>query len=293
MAGLFGISSFNQSGATWQTDVKKTGTSAPKSEKSANTKVSGSGVSVRSYSPIDPNGPLAVRESEYGSAVGEVKLSDKAKDYYEQLKEKFGDCEFLVVSKDMMEEVQKNSASYGSSTGTLVIIDEEELEQMANDESIRSKNEGLIQEAQVKMKEFAESLEGKGTSVKNFGMSIDKDGNVSYFATIEKAGKQQKQRIEDMRASKREEAAREAKEAKKEAFEKRIDKNREARKEQLKELSADPVEGEQEESEYLIMEASSWEDLFAHLEKFSYDSMARDVMTESEKSLGQSIDFKG
>ena len=39
-----------------------------------------------------------------GRTVGNPQLSEKASKYYEQLKAKFGNMEFVLVSKDMKEQ---------------------------------------------------------------------------------------------------------------------------------------------------------------------------------------------
>ncbi|MCR4744308.1 MAG: DUF6033 family protein, partial [Lachnospiraceae bacterium] len=40
---------------------------------------------------------------EYGTTFGDVNLSDKAKDYYKELRQKYSDMDFVIVSADKKE----------------------------------------------------------------------------------------------------------------------------------------------------------------------------------------------
>ena len=151
---------------------------------------------LKAWNPISEGSSLIPRKTDYGMTIGDVKLSEGAGDYYSKLKSKFGGMEFIVVSKDMKEQVKANAAMYGNAKKQVVLIDEEKLERMATDENYRNKYEGIIAMSQAKLTQAKNSLASTGANVKNFGMSVDEKGNESFFATVEKAGQAQKERIE-------------------------------------------------------------------------------------------------
>ena len=78
-----------------------------------------------------------------GRTIGDVKLSDEAAKYYEQLKEKYSNMEFILVSKDMKEQAQAHAASFANPTKMVVLIDEEKIERMATDEDYRAQYESV------------------------------------------------------------------------------------------------------------------------------------------------------
>ena len=80
----------------------------------------------------------------YGKTVGEPELSEKAQKYYEKLKQKFSNMDFILVSPDKKEEAKANAGQYANANRTVVLIDTEKIERMAEDESYRKKYEGII-----------------------------------------------------------------------------------------------------------------------------------------------------
>lgn len=143
-------------------------------------------------------------------------LSDKAKALLQDLKKQYSNMDFFVAEYDSEEE----AASYLSrgSKDYSVLIDPEELERMAEDEDVKKQNLALLDEAVGKLDEIKEELKdtGKEDEVITLGVSIGKDGKVSYFAELEKAGERQKEFVDKIREDK--------KEAAKEAAEKAADK---------------------------------------------------------------------
>lgn len=143
-------------------------------------------------------------------------LSDKAKALLQDLKKQYGNMDFFVAEYDSEEE----AASYLSrgSKDYSVLIDPEELERMAEDEDVKKQNLALLDEAVGKLDEIKGELKdsGKEDEVVSLGVSIGKDGKVSYFAELEKAGERQKEFVDKIREDK--------KEAAKEAAEKAADK---------------------------------------------------------------------
>ncbi len=136
-------------------------------------------------------------------------LSDKAKALLQDLKKKYSNMDFFVAEYETEEE----AASYLSrgSKDYSVLIDPEELEHMAEDEDVKNQNLALLDEAVGKLDELKEDLKetGKEDEVVTLGVSIGKDGKVSYFAELEKAGERQKEFVDKIREDKKE-AAKEA-----------------------------------------------------------------------------------
>ncbi len=272
---MYGVSAYQQMNESWEAVSKTAESRSSRSEKSDNNnsakETSTSNVKVKAWSPLDATSSLIPRKTEYGNTIGDVQLSDKAKDYYEKLKSKFGNMEFIVVSKDMKTQVAKNAAAYGNSAKQVVLIDEEKLERMAVDENYRKQYEGIISASMSKMAEARNSLVAGGANIKNFGMSVDSNGLTSFFAVVEKSLDLQKERIEKKAEEKKMEKAEEKKEAEKEEFEERIEETR----------------------EYITFEADSIEELLAKVSSYSYENASDRVMTDDERAIGAVIDFRG
>ncbi|MBR1567851.1 MAG: hypothetical protein IJ648_02700 [Lachnospiraceae bacterium] len=267
--------------------------------------VTSSDIKTKTWTPLDNDSCLipTVKEG-YGMSIGNVELSDKAKDYYNSLKKKFGNAEFILVSKDMKASVQANAAAYGNANKMVVLIDEEKLERMATDESYRKKYEGIIAMSQAKLAEAKNSLTSSGANVKNFGMSVNSDGTTSFFATLEKSSKDQAKRIEKKAAEKREQKIKDKKAAEKKAKEARLEKakekgrtEREERLERMKKTdSTDQIDPEdvdevEDDKEYIEIQADSMEELLAKVQDHAYTSSG--VQSEAEKYTGQNFDFRG
>ncbi|MBO4456986.1 MAG: hypothetical protein J5802_04650 [Butyrivibrio sp.] len=292
MAGINGVSDYKQAGNTYNS-VKSAGKadSVAKADKASGQKgANATKVETKAWSPIDTKSSLVPRNTEYGSTIGDVELSDKAKDYLDKLKSKFHGMEFIVVSKDMKAQVQQNAAAYGNANKMVVLIDEEKLERMATDETFRKKYEGIIASSQSKMMQAKMGLSGSGASVKNFGMSVDSNGNESFFATVSNSQDLQKKRIEKKAAEKKEQKIKDKKKAEKKAQEERINKAKEKKAEKAQDNK--DVEDPNEE-EFEIIEANSLEDLLSKVQTYSYNGAVSRVMTDSEKMVGAQIDFKG
>ncbi len=315
-SGLYGISAYQQANSTWtKTEIKGKKTDdvrrASGADRTGKTEEqAGTSGTQKAWSPVEKGSPLIPRATEYGIAIGDVQLSDQAKEYYEKLKDKYHNADFVLVSKDMKAQVQKNAASYGNASRMVVLIDEEKIERMAQDPSYRKKYEGIIAMSQEKLAAAKNSLAGSGASVKNFGMSVDENGNESFFATVEKAGEAQKQRMEKAAEKKKEQKTAEKKKEQKAAAKKREQKqaeNRAEKEERMEEalLTREEKKAAEEriqkavqerygkEPEYLTFEADSLDRLCADVQTYSYQQRSGQVRTESEKAVGQHFDFKG
>ncbi|MBP3782144.1 MAG: hypothetical protein J6I68_02750, partial [Butyrivibrio sp.] len=213
----------------------------------------------------------------------------KAKDYLSKLQAKFHGMEFITVSKDMKAQVQQNAAAYGNANKMVVLIDEEKLERMATDESFRNKYEGIIASSQSKMMQAKMGLSSSGSIIKNFGMSVDSNGNESFFATVSKSQDLQKKRIEKKAAEKKQQKIKEKREASRKAQEERIEKAKENKAEKTDDKKGEEIY----EEEYDIIEANSLDDLLSKVQTYSYNNAASRVVTDAERNVGTRVDFKG
>lgn len=292
-SNIAGISSYQQTNQVWKTNqTNKTEKKAYANGTDAYAKTD-SDVDVSEWKPVRTNSSLAPAAKEgYGTVIGDVELSEKAKDYYDKLKSKFHGMDFILVSKDKKAQVAANASSYGNANKPVVLIDEEKLERMATDEAFRKKYEGIIAMSQTKLQEAKNGLVSSGANVKNFGMSVASDGKTSFFATVESANSAQTKALEKRQAAKKEAKAKEKKKAEKEAREERIEKSREAKKSREVDRTKSD-DAAYDEKEYLVFSADSVEDLIGMVSKYAYDQSARNVRAESESKIGQNIDFKG
>lgn len=309
VSGMYGVSAYQQTDSSWKKTRSQTATVTSKTEQAGSVEQSASAATEKTsmWSFIDTKSSLVPKATEYGFSIGEVGLSDQGKQYYEKLKSKFYNADFILVSKDMKGQVQQNAASYGNANRMVVLIDEEKIERMASDASYRKKYEGIIAMSQTKLESAKNSLAGSGASVKNFGMSVDSDGKESFFATVEKSLDAQKKRIEKKAAQKKEQKAKDKKRAEKEKREERLEKAAQERAEEKKAVEKKTEEvaktgktvserrnsEEVQDREYVTFEAASIDQLLHSVQEYSYDRVFGSVRTDAEKTVGQHIDFKG
>ncbi|MBR1854602.1 MAG: hypothetical protein IJ794_15910 [Lachnospiraceae bacterium] len=315
MANFYGVSAYQQAAQTYNSSSNKTSTAKSSSANASSSAVgtaktsssaesSGSSkVETKAWSPIDTKSSLvpSVKEG-YGMTIGDVELSDKAKDYYDKLKSKFHNSEFILVSKDMKSKVQQNAAAYGNANKMVVLIDEEKLERMATDESYRKKYEGIIAMSQSQMAAAKNSLASSGASVKNFGMSVNSDGTTSLFATLEKSSDAQAKRIEKKAEAKKEQKVKEKKQAEKKEQAKRLEKAKEKQKAGKADSSGKTEDADDTDEidaidslnskEYVEIRANSLDELVGKVQQYAYDNSARGIMTDAERAVGQNFDFK-
>lgn len=122
----------------------------------------------------------------YGQTIGKPKLSDKAQKYYEELKKKYGDMDFVLVSSDSKGIAKAQAGNYGNPDRTVVLIDEEEVERMATDDNYRKKYEGIIDNAKSQILQLKDSLSKTGANVKSFGIQVNDNGTATLFAMLDK-----------------------------------------------------------------------------------------------------------
>ena len=225
------------------------------------------------------------KTANYGATIGKPELSEAGAKYYDELKKKYKDMDFVLVSKDMIDVAKNQASSYGKKNRMVVLIDEEKIEKMASDDSFRKQYEGLISKAQNAMPQLQQMMK-TNPNVKTIGMQVGNDGRASFFAVMDKSAKSLQARIEAKRAEKKE--AKKA-EAKKEAKEKQKEKLEQARADK-----ADKAEksGEGEEEEYEILMAGSIEELMQKIGDWNFAFRADTIETPEESLMGQNVDFK-
>ena len=235
---------------------------------------------IKAYSAYDvkESNKTLKKNSEYGKTIGEPKLSDEAKKYYESLKEKYGNMEFILVDSKSKDYAQANSAKYANPSKTVVLIDEEKIEKMATDENYRKKYEAILSGAVARMTQMQGRFEDAGVNVKGFGIQINDDGTASYFAVLQKAADNQRARIEAKAEEKREEKKVARKEAKEEQQEKWLEEARSSKNEHM--------------SDVAVIKGNSVEELLKKIQDYTYAERGNVVRTEAELQVGQRLDVQ-
>ena len=232
------------------------------------------------------DGEKKVRVS--GRTVGNPMLSETAAKYYEELKKKYGNMDFVLVSADQKEYAKANASQYGNSNKMVVLIDEEKIERMATDENYRKQYEGVIANAASGLTQLKERLSKMGMSVKSCGMSVNDNGAASFFATMDKSFAAQNKKIAEKRAAKK--AAQKAQE-KKAQKEKQQEKLEESRKDGSISRVSDESK-ESDSSDEIVFEAASIDELIRKIENMEYsENKSESVLSDAEKRIGRKFDF--
>lgn len=212
-----------------------------------------------------------------GKTIGEPQLSEKAAKYYEELKKKYSNMDFVLVSSDMKDFAKAHAGSFANPNKLAVLIDEEKIERMAEDENFRKQYESILNNAASGVSQLAQKLSATGAKVKGFGMQIDDGGNASFFAVVDKSLAAQKERIEKKAADKKEAKKADEKKARKEAEQERIDNRK-----------ADKTKDSKDE---VVVTASSIDELVKKLNDMMFADMCDRVQTDEERMVGQKFDF--
>lgn len=197
-----------------------------------------------------------------------VQLSDKAKALLQELKKTYNNADFYVAEYETEEE-KADYLSRGSKDFS-VLIDPEELERMANDDEVKKQNLSLLDESLNKLGEMKEELKetGREDEVVTLGVDIGKDGQVSYFAELEKSGERTKEFVDSIREEK--------KEAAKEAEAEKADKN------------SNQSKYNYEHSKRATVTANSVEDLLEQIKNFNWDNVKEETTIPMP---GKNFDF--
>lgn len=217
----------------------------------------------------------AVRKTNVtGRTIGTPKLSEKAAKYYEQLKKKYSNMDFILVSEDEKENAKANAGKYANSGSMVVLIDEAKIEKMAEDEDYRKQYEGVIRNAATGLSGLSKGLGTTGAKVSAYGMQVNDNGTATFFAVLKKSSAEQKARIEKKAEQKKATQKEEA---------------RKAEKKKAKEKLDEKLYGD--DDDYITVTASSMEELIEKVRDANQMIMSDNVMTEEEKNIGQKIDF--
>lgn len=226
-----------------------------------------------------------------GKTIGTPELSEKAAKYYETLKKKYSNMDFILVSNDMKEQAKSQAGSYANANKMVVLIDEEKIERMAEDEKFRKQYEGIIANAASGISQLGSKIAGSGASVKGYGMQVNDNGTASYFAVLEKSSEAQKERIAKKSAENKAKKKEEQKKADKESKKERLEKSREnnAAKKSSGVNSTDI--NVSEDSDTVTITASSIDELLRKIDDYNQLYKSDNVRTDAEKKVGQRFDY--
>ncbi len=225
-----------------------------------------------------------------GRTIGEPELSEKGQKYYDQLRKKYSNMDFILVSKDMKGYAQANAGSYANKNRMVVLIDEEKIERMAEDEKFRSQYEGIISGAATKLNQVKDSLGVNASHVKTYGMQVNDGGNASFFAVIDKSLAAQKDRI----TKKAQQKAAAKKKEQKAAEQKRAEERREQKiQEEKKTGKYGKAEGitDSEDEDTITVTADSVEELLRKIEDAIFAQRSQYIRSDMERQVGQKFDF--
>ena len=218
------------------------------------------------------------KAANYGRTIGQPELSEKAAKYYEQLKKKYGNYDFILVSREEKENAKANAAQYANSFKTVVLIDEDKIEQMATDAKFRKQYEGILSGAAAQIQQLKASIQKSGADVKGYGMQVNDGGTLSFFAVLKKSSADQKARIE--------------KKAEQKKTEKKAAEKKAAKKEKEERLQEKRTENDDSE-ETVTITAGSIDELLSKIETYNFNTRSDSVQTASERQVGQNFDFRG
>jgi len=231
---------------------------------------------VHAYAANYAQENVAETQSNYGKTIGKPKLSEEAAKLYDELKKKYSDMDFTLVSRDMIGMAKQMAPGMGKPNQLVVLIDEDKLEQMAKDPKFRQEIENKISSARQQMPQLTQLMQ-KNSAITGVGMQFTKDNRAQFFAVVDKSFKDLNERIAEKRAQKKAEA--------------KAEEKKEAKAEQKEKLDA--KRAEKSEEEYEVITADSIEELMQKVDDYMFLMRSDTVLTKQEMSVGQHIDFKG
>ena len=222
-----------------------------------------------------------------GRTIGSPELTEKAAKYYEELKKKYGNLDFILVIKDQKEYAKANASKYSNTSKMVVLIDEEKIERMAEDEKFRKQYEGIISQGASGLNQLKSKLANMGLNVKSCGMNVYDNGATSFFATMDQSFKSQnktaQERLARKKAAKKAEEKKAAKKAEEKKQQEKLEEGRMERKEIREEFYESDGEGE------VTFTADTIEDLISQIENADY-LIRRDIRSSFERQVGQKFD---
>ncbi len=131
-------------------------------------------------------------------------LSRAAQKLLKELQKSYKNMDFIVADYETDEEaaalLSRGKEEYSA------LISADELEKMAADENVKKKNLEILDGAVSRLDEMKTKLGDKADDVTRIGITIGDDGEVSFFAELEKSSAKQRERIEKQREDRKEEA---------------------------------------------------------------------------------------
>lgn len=222
-----------------------------------------------------------------GRTIGSPELTEEAAKYYEQLKKKYGNLDFILVSKDQKEYAKANVSRYSNPNKMVVLIDEEKIERMAVDEDYRKQYESAISQGANGLTQLKSKLANMGLNVKSCGMNVYDNGATSFFATMDQSFKAQNKTAQERLAKKKAAKKAEEKKAAKKAEEKKQQEKLEEGRTERREIREEFYENDNESE--VTFTADSIEDLISQIESADY-LVRRDIRSSYEKQVGQRFD---
>ena len=219
-----------------------------------------------------------------GRTVGSPELTEKAAKYYEELKKKYGNLDFILVSKDQKEYAKANASRYSNPNKMVVLIDEEKIERMAEDEKFRSQYESIISQGANGLTQLKSKLANMGLNVKSCGMNVYDNGATSFFATMDQSFKAQNKTAQERLARKKAAKKAEEKKAARKAEEKKQQEKLEAGRAEKKEIREEFFESDEDGE--VTFTADSIEDLISQIENADY-LIRKDIRSSFERQVGQ------
>ncbi len=267
---------------------KSTNISDTVKDNAANAKVNGQSTTKTSSGEMTAY-KTSKKTEVSGQTIGNPKLSEKASKYYDELKKKYSNMNFVLVSEDMKEQAKANASAYANANNMVVLIDEDKIERMAEDENYRKQYETIIANAASGLSQLGNSIAATGASVKGYGMQVNDNGTATYFAVLEKSSAAQKERIEKKAAKKKAEEKAKDKKAEKKEREEKIKESQDKKKK-----VSDSDDG-QDDSRYIsdtvMVTASSIEELLSKIQKESQNYLSDNILSDKEKKVGQGVDY--
>ena len=170
----------------------------PGRDKDFDVSLSQGGKSLSNMEAMQRKGKAEGAIPDKNPAIGsdEEKLSPKAKDFLEKLRQNYGDYGFVIADNvdNPLDVIGPSDKKY------FVVLSSEELERMADDEEYANEIMGKVDSSINKLNEIQEKgLLGEGVRFKRIAISFDDQGNTKLFAELERMSEQQQERLKASR----------------------------------------------------------------------------------------------
>lgn len=161
-----------------------------------------------------------IKETGETQSTETKKLSKKAQNVLKKLKDKYGNMDFFV--SDTTDDTEARQIMFRGTKEYSVLLSSDELEKMAEDDSyynsrVKDIDGAVSMSKQINGQFGFDSAYGKenGTQIAQIGIRLNDDGTTTYFVELEKLSEKQKERIENAKEKKAEDAKKADKSAEK------------------------------------------------------------------------------